>query len=328
MKPLTIGSLKLTGNLIAAPMAGVTDQAFRILCREQGADLVMTEMISAKGIYYHNKNTVELLRTTPEEMPVGVQLFGSDPDILAREAAEIAELPFALVDLNMGCPVPKIVANGEGSALLQQPELATRIVRAVCGTAGKPVTVKFRKGFQRGDDTAVDFARRMEEAGAAALTVHGRTREQYYSGRADWDVIRRVKEAVSIPVIGNGDLFTPEDGVRMLRETGCDGLMIARGMLGNPWIFARMKSQLEGSEMSPPTLPAVREMILRHTRLAIQYKGEACAMRQMRKQIAWYTSGFPYSVKLRQRLGSIVTYAELEKALDEWVERVSGGESF
>ena len=251
-RDLTIGNVRLKGNFILAPMAGVTDLPFRVLCKEKGASLVYTEMISAKGIYYNNKNTEKLWEIDEEERPAALQLFGSEPELMADMASKIENRNFDIYDINMGCPVPKVVNNGEGSALMNNPELAARIVSSIVNAVNKPVTVKFRKGFRKDDNTAVEFAKRMEAAGASAVAVHGRTREQYYSGQADWNVIREVKKAVSIPVIGNGDLFEPEDVKRMYEETGVDGFMFGRGVRGNPWLFSRTKKYFETGILPPP----------------------------------------------------------------------------
>ena len=237
---MNIGSVAIPDNLILAPMAGVSDLPFRLLCREQGAGLAVMEMVSAKAILYRNKNTEELMRTAPEDHPVSLQLFGSDPDIVSEIALQIEERPYDILDFNMGCPVPKIVKNGEGSALMRDPEKAARIVRACVRKIHKPMTVKIRKGFNDQEVNAVELAKRLEDAGAAAITVHGRTREQFYSGKADWDIIRQVKEAVKIPVIGNGDVNSPESARAMMQETGCDAVMIGRAARGNPWIFRQI----------------------------------------------------------------------------------------
>ena len=316
---LKIGNVTLEQNIILAPMAGVTDLPFRLLCKEQGCGLTVTEMVSAKAILYHNRNTEELLRTEPAEQPVAVQLFGSDPAIMAEIAAQVAEGPYAIIDVNMGCPVPKIVKNGEGSALMRDPQKAQAVLAAMVKAVKKPVTVKFRKGFDEGSVNAVEFAKMAESCGVAAVAVHGRTREQYYSGKADWEIIRRVKEAVKIPVIGNGDIFTPEDGARMLSKTGCDGIMVARGAKGNPWIFSRLNYYLETGELLPgPDGKEIREMILRHSRMLAQYKGEKPAMRQMRGHVAWYTKGLPNSAAMRNEINQVETMEELKDFLERY----------
>lgn len=292
---LRIGNTVLENNVILAPMAGVTDLPFRVLCREQGAGCVVTEMVSAKAVLYNNKNTRELLQIDPAERPAAVQLFGSEPDIMAEIAARLEEGPYDYIDVNMGCPVPKIVNNGEGSALMKNPERAKEVLTAMVKAVKKPVTVKFRKGFNDLSVNAVEFAKMAESCGIAAVAVHGRTREQYYSGKADWDIIRQVKEAVRIPVIGNGDIFTPEDAGRMLKETGCDGIMVARGAKGNPWLFGRINHYLDTGEVLPgPSMAEIKAMILRHGRMLVQFKGEGVAMREMRGHMAWYTKGMPH----------------------------------
>ena len=315
---LRIGNVTFDHNLILAPMAGVTDLPFRFLCREQGCGLSVTEMVSAKAILYKNKNTNELLSISDQEGPVSVQLFGSDPAIMADMAAAIESRPFALIDVNMGCPVPKIVNNGEGSALMKDIKLAEKILTAMVKAVKKPVTVKFRKGFTEEDCNAVEFARMAESCGVAAIAVHGRTREQYYSGTADWDIIRQVKEAVSIPVIGNGDVFKPEDAKALIDQTGCDGVMIARGAKGNPWIFSRTLHYLETGELQKPPSPAeISEMILRHGTMQAEHKGETVAMREMRKHMAWYTAGLPHSAKLRNDINQVETMEELRRFVRE-----------
>lgn len=312
---LTIGNVKLDGNIILAPMAGVTDLPFRLLCKEQGADLIYTEMVSAKGIFYHNKNTEELLRIDDRERPVALQLFGSDADIVSEMAKKIEDRNFDILDINMGCPVPKVVNNGEGSALMKDIPLAEKIIKKTVKAIQKPVTVKFRKGFHKGEVQAVELAKAAEAAGAAAVAVHGRTREDYYSGKADWDVIAEVKDAVSIPVIGNGDIFSPEDAKEMLAYTGCDGLMIGRGARGNPWIFSQMKAYFEGKPFSKPPFDEVCDMILRHARMQADWKGEKRGIMEMRTHVAWYTAGYPHSASLRRQMNQIETYAELEELL-------------
>ena len=312
MKKLKIGNVIIDGNLILAPMAGVTDLPFRLLCKEEGASLLYTEMISAKGIYYGNKNT-ELLWTIDErERPVTLQLFGSEPELLADIAMRIEDRNFDIIDINMGCPVPKIVNNKEGSALMNDMALSGRIIDAVSKAVKKPVTVKFRKGFYKDSDTAEEFARMAEYYGAKAVAVHPRTREQYYSGKADWDVLRRVKKAVSIPVIGNGDLFDVTDIERMYEQTGVDAFMIGRGARGNPWIFKRAKAYIETGEILPsPSVSDICEMILKHAKMNIEYKGEYTGIREMRKHAAWYTQGLKNSAKFRDRLSHIESYDEL-----------------
>lgn len=322
METLTIGKVILENNIILAPMAGVCDLPFRVLCKEQGAGLLCMEMVSAKGIYYRNKNTEILLTTVPEERPVSLQLFGADPDIMSEMAKRIEERPFDILDINMGCPVPKVVNNGEGSALMKQPKLVYEIVSKVAKAIQKPVTVKIRKGFDDAHINAVEIAKIAEEAGAAAVAVHGRTREQYYSGKADWDIIRRVKDAVSIPVIGNGDILTAQDVYNMKKQTGCDGFMIGRGAQGNPWIFRQILHYMEtGEELPKPDIREVAEMILRHARSQIAFKGEMMGIREMRKHAAWYTSGYKNSAKLRGKINEIETYEQLKELFDSVVEK-------
>ena len=318
---LRIGNTVLENNVILAPMAGVTDLPFRVLCREQGAGCVVTEMVSAKAVLYNNKNTRELLQIDPAERPAAVQLFGSEPDIMAEIAARLEEGPYDYIDVNMGCPVPKIVNNGEGSALMKNPERAKEVMTAMVKAVKKPVTVKFRKGFNDLSVNAVEFAKMAESCGVAAVAVHGRTREQYYSGKADWDIIRQVKEAVRIPVIGNGDIFTPEDAGRMLKETGCDGIMVARGAKGNPWLFGRINHYLDTGEVLPgPSMAEIKAMILRHGRMLVQFKGEGVAMREMRGHMAWYTKGMPHSATLRNEINQVETLEWFVELLDRKIQ--------
>ena len=310
-KMLKIGDVSLKNNLILAPMAGVTDLPFRLLCKEQGAGLLCMEMVSAKAIYFNNKNTEELLNIDDREPPVSLQLFGSDPDIISEMAKKIEDRPFSI--LNMGCPVPKVAGNGEGSALMKHPKLVEEIVSKTAKAIKKPVTVKIRKGFDDAHVNAVEIARIAESAGAAAVAVHGRTREQYYSGKADWDIIRQVKEAVKIPVIGNGDVTSPESARQLLETTGCDGIMIGRGAQGNPWIFRQILHWMETGEEEPkPDLEEVKAMILRHARMLVDYKGAYTGIREMRKHVAWYTAGYPNSAKLRARVNEIESLEALE----------------
>lgn len=315
---LTIGNVELGNNLIMAPMAGVTDLPFRMLCKEQGCGLLCTEMVSAKAILHKNRNTGELLAVRRSERPIALQLFGSDPEIMSEMAARMEDGPYDIIDINMGCPVPKVVNNGEGSALMKEPKLVEAVLTAMVGKLKKPVTVKIRKGFDENQVNAVEIAKIAESCGVAAIAVHGRTREQFYAGKADWNIIRQVKAAVRIPVIGNGDIFLPADAGRMLKETGCDGVMIARGAQGNPWIFHRTLHYLETGEVLPePTTQEVCGMMLRHVRMQCELKGECLGMKEMRKHIAWYTAGLPYSAALRRSSNHIETIAELEALLQE-----------
>ena len=320
---LQIGNVTVKGNLVLGPMAGVTDLPFRVLCKEQGADLIYTEMVSAKGIMYNNKNTEALLMVEEAERPVALQLFGSDPKIMAEQAKRIEHRNFDIVDINMGCPVPKVVNNGEGSALMKNPKLIGEIVSAMSSILEKPVTVKIRKGFGGDDCNAPEIAKIVEESGGAAVAVHGRTREQYYSGQADWEVIRKVKEAVSIPVIGNGDLFTPEDAKRMMEETGCDGVMFARGVRGNPWLFHQTKVYLEtGVVPDKPPIQEVIETIVRHAHMQIACKGDYIGMREMRKHVAWYTTGYPQSAKLRGKINEVENIDDLKFLMEAYAKAV------
>lgn len=313
---LKIGNVELDNNLILAPMAGVTDLPFRMLCKEQGCGLLYTEMVSAKAILYKNRNTKELLEVREEERPIAVQLFGSDPEIISDMAAQIEDGSYDIIDINMGCPVPKVVNNGEGSALMRNPKLVEKILSSMVKKLKKPVTVKFRKGFDDGQVNAVEIAKIAESCGVSAVAVHGRTREQYYAGKADWDIIRQVKAAVKIPVIGNGDIWEPEDAKRMMEETGCDGLMIARGARGNPWLFARINHYLDTGELLPqPDQEEICRMIMRHAYMQAELKGEAIGMKEMRKHIAWYTAGLPHSAGIRRESNLVETLSELEALL-------------
>lgn len=314
---LRIGNVTLPNNIILAPMAGVTDLPFRVLCAEQGAGMVCMEMISAKALLYHNKNTEQLLHMDPREGVISLQLFGSEPDVVSEMAKRIEEHPFSILDINMGCPVPKIVNNGEGSALMRNPSLAGKIIEKTVRAIAKPVTVKLRRGFDEQHENVTELAKAAQESGAAAVTVHGRFREQYYAGKADLACIRAVKEAVHIPVIGNGDITDGESAKRMLDETGCDGVMIGRAARGNPWIFRKIAAYL-GSEANPgrPDRDEVKKMMLRHAEMLISEKGEYTGVREMRKHVAWYTAGYPHSSAMRRAINEIESEAALKELLD------------
>ncbi len=315
---LKIGDVELENNIVLAPMAGVTDLPFRLLCKEQGAGLICMEMISANAIHFNSKKTDELMEIRAEEMPVSLQLFGSNPAVMAESAKRIEDRPFSILDVNMGCPVPKVVNNNEGSALMKKPKLVGEIVNSLVKAINKPVTVKIRKGFDDESINAVEIAKIAEANGAAAVAVHARTREQFYSGKADWDIIKRVKDAVKIPVIGNGDVTDCFSAKRMLDETGCDGIMIGRACRGNPWIFREVTHYLKTGEiLARPTMDEVRDTILRHAKLQLECKGEYIAVREMRKHISWYTAGLPHSARLRGRINGIANMEELEACVRE-----------
>ncbi|MCL2864937.1 MAG: tRNA dihydrouridine synthase DusB [Lachnospiraceae bacterium] len=317
MKKLQIGNVILENSYIFAPMAGVSDLPFRLLCKEQGAGLSVMEMVSAKAILYKNKNTERLLEIHPGELPVSLQLFGSDPNIISEMAKRIEDRPFSILDINMGCPVPKIVKNGEGSALMNNPRLVYDIVYATSRAIQKPVTVKIRKGFNDRSVNAVEIAKIAEEAGAAAITVHGRTREQYYTGKADWSIIRQVKETIqTIPVIGNGDVTSPAQAQAIREETGCDGVMVARAAQGNPWIFSELVAyEKTGRLISRPTKEEMQKMMLRHAKLLLACKGDYIGIREMRKHVAWYTKGMAGSARIRELVNKIENMEELEYIL-------------
>ncbi len=318
MKTLKIGTVSIAGPLVLGPMAGVTDTVYRQLCKEQGCHLLYTEMVSAKAILYKNKNTQPLLSASDMEQPLALQLFGSEPDIMAEIASQIENGPYDIIDVNMGCPVPKIVHNNEGSALMKNPHLVGEIIGAMTKKCKKPVTLKIRKGFSEDTVNAVEIAKIAEANGAAAIAVHGRTREQYYSGKADWTIIKAVKNAVKIPVIGNGDITGPENAKQMLDQTGCDAIMIGRAARGNPWIFRRIGCYLETGKLLPaPSVSEVTDMILRHTKMLIDFKGEYTGLREMRTHICFYVAGMRHANDIRRKINTIESYQELEDLFRE-----------
>lgn len=317
---MQIGKLTLANPVILAPMAGVTDLPFRLLAKEMGCGLVYSEMVSDKGLIYDNVHTKKLLAIDERERPVALQIFGSDPESMGRAAKIVAAAGADIIDINMGCPTPKIVKNGEGSALMKKPEVAYRIIASVVESAGGvPVTVKFRKGWDDKSVNAVEIALIAEKAGAAAVSVHGRTREQFYSGQADWKIIREVKQAVKIPVTGNGDIRTPQDAKRMLTETGCDGIMIGRGAQGNPWIFRQVAHYLATGELlPPPTLSERIDMLLRHLDMLVDHKGEYIGIREMRSHAAWYTKGLPKSAELRLKFNQAASKEDFIRIMETY----------
>lgn len=317
---MKISSMELEGNIFLAPLAGVTDLAFRGLCRKMGCSLVYTEMISAKALFYDNDKTKEMLRFSKEELPIAVQIFGKEPDIMANVVQQYFNdnEDVCLIDINMGCPAPKIVRNGEGSALMREPKLASEIVKSIKRVSKKPVTVKFRKGFDSNNINAVEFAKIMEDSGADALTIHGRTREQMYQGKADWKIIKEVKKSVKIPVIGNGDVFTGEDAINLIESTNCDGIMVARGALGNPWIFNHIKRRLKDQPIVEPSPDEVLDVCIEHFKRALYYYDEKKAVREMRKHIGWYIKGLKNCSKVKDNINKEVDKKKVLNMLKEY----------
>lgn len=315
---MKIGNIVVKNNVFLAPMAGVTDLAFRLLCKEHGCGLVYSEMVSAKAIFFNNKKTDILLKIEEKERPIAIQLFGSDPILIGEMIKKIDNDKIDIFDINMGCPVPKVVNNGEGSALMKSPQLVSQIVGEAYKSTKKPVTVKIRKGFTEESINAVEIAKIAEDSGASAVAVHGRTREQYYSGKADWDIIRKVKQSVTIPVIGNGDVVDEEDAKNLLDYTKCDAIMVGRGCQGNPWIFREILYFLEtGKKLDKPTKDEIIDTIMKHAKMLIEIKGEHIAIREMRKHVSWYTKGMYNSTKMRKEINMIENFHDFENKIIE-----------
>lgn len=318
---MKIGNVELKNKVFLSPMAGVTDLPFRLICKEQNCGMLYTEMINAKALCYDDENTKKMLKIEEEEHPVAVQIFGSDPEYMGRAAKIMNEYPNEILDINMGCPAPKVVKNGDGSALMRNPELARKVLTAVVENSEKPVTLKIRKGWDDNSVNAVEIAKIAEDCGISALAIHGRTREQYYSGKADWDIITEIKNNISIPVIGNGDVFTVEDSINMLNKTGCDAIMIGRGAQGNPWIFKRINHYMQTGEILPePTLEEKINTAIKHLKLAVDEHGEYVAVREMRKHIAWYLKGLRNSARVRDEINKIESYEEVVTKLKAYME--------
>ncbi|MDE3460082.1 tRNA dihydrouridine synthase DusB [Clostridioides difficile] len=318
---MKIGNLELKNKVFLSPMAGVTDLPFRLICKEQGCGLLYTEMINGKALCYDDENTKKMIKIEEEEHPVAVQIFGSEPEFMGRAAEIMNDYSNEILDINMGCPAPKVVKNGDGSALMKNPKLAEEVLRAVVKNSKKPVTLKIRKGWDDNSVNAVEIAKIAEDCGISALAIHGRTREQFYTGKADWDIIAEIKKNLSIPVIGNGDVFTIEDSINMLDKTGCDAIMIGRGAQGNPWIFKRINHYMNTGEILPePTLNEKISTAIKHLKLAVEEHGEYVAVREMRKHIAWYLKGLRNSAKLRDEINKIEDYQEVVSKLEYYME--------
>ncbi|MCR3956660.1 MAG: tRNA dihydrouridine synthase DusB [Gudongella sp.] len=321
---MKIGNFNIENKLMLAPMAGVTDLAFRIICKEMGVGLTVTEMVSAKGMYYNDRKTDSLTEIDPRERPVALQIFGSEPEIMENVVTNKlnGRQDIDIIDINMGCPAPKIVKNGDGSALMKDPRLAERVIRGVAGASNKPVTVKIRKGWDENSVNGVEIAKIAEASGAAAITVHARTRDMFYSGKADWDYIGKVKEAVDIPVIGNGDIFTPQDALDMMDRTGCDGVAIGRGAMGNPWIFRQINQLINGEKPEGPSTQEILETSIRHMNMVCDIKGERIGVREMRKQLAWYIKGMRNSNEIKNKINTMVDKDSIVKLLVEYTEHL------
>ena len=318
---MKIGNVQLDNEVFLSPMAGVTDLPFRIICKEKGCGMLYTEMINAKALCYDDENTKKMLRMDKDEHPVAVQIFGSDPEFMGKAAIIMNQYPNEILDINMGCPAPKVIKNGDGSALMRNPKLAAEVLTAVVKNSEKPVTLKIRKGWDDDSVNAVEIAKIAEECGISALAIHGRTREQFYSGKADWDIIAEIKQAINIPVIGNGDVFEVEDAVNMLEKTKCDAIMIGRGAQGNPWIFNRINHYMKTGEILPePTLEEKITTAIRHMNLAVAEHGDYVAVREMRKHIGWYLKGLKNSAKYRDQINKITDYKEVIAMLEEYMQ--------